>query len=139
MPTKADRSRSLQGLWGTYAEGPSACAPHPKVIKNIKKQIAKARILSVADARIAALSGLLGTPLENRSGFNDGVIYPPEAEDLTAGLARSRGRTKPRVSRALAFLMACTANLGIVMLKNTSAPLFFRLTIWESTVGSVTS
>ena len=38
-----------------------------------------------------------------------------------------------------AFLMACTANFGIVMLKNTLAPLFFRFTICESMVGSVTS
>ena len=38
-----------------------------------------------------------------------------------------------------AFLMAWAANLGVVTLKNTLAPLFFRLTIWESTVGSVTS
>ena len=37
------------------------------------------------------------------------------------------------------FLIACTANFGVVMLKNTFAPLFLRLTICESTVGSVTS
>ena len=40
---------------------------------------------------------------------------------------------------SFAFLIACTANLGMVMLKKTLAPLFFRLTIWESMVGSVTS
>ena len=37
------------------------------------------------------------------------------------------------------FLMAWTANFGIVMLKKTLAPLFLRLTICESIVGSVTS
>ncbi len=37
------------------------------------------------------------------------------------------------------FLMACTANFGMVMLKKTLAPLFLRLTICESMVGSVTS
>lgn len=103
MPTKADRSCSQLGPWGTYADGPSACAPHPRVLKNIKKQIAKARILSVADARIAALSGMLGTPPENRSGFNDGVIYPPGTEDLPAGVALARAGKEPRVSRALAL------------------------------------
>ena len=38
-----------------------------------------------------------------------------------------------------AFLIACTANFGIVTLKKTLAPLFFRFTICESMVGSVTS
>ncbi len=38
-----------------------------------------------------------------------------------------------------AFLMAWAANLGVVTLKKTLAPLFLRLTICESTVGSVTS
>ena len=38
-----------------------------------------------------------------------------------------------------AFLIAWAANFGVVMLKNTLAPLFFRFTTWESTVGSVTS
>src|SRR5215470_11946792 len=38
-----------------------------------------------------------------------------------------------------AFLIAWAANFGVVTLKNTLAPLFFRLTICESTVGSVTS
>src|SRR6185503_13317542 len=37
------------------------------------------------------------------------------------------------------FLIACTANFGIEMLKKTFAPLFLRFTICESTVGSVTS
>ena len=37
------------------------------------------------------------------------------------------------------FLIAWTANFGVVMLKNTFAPEFFRFTICESTVGSVTS
>ena len=35
--------------------------------------------------------------------------------------------------------MAWEANFGAVLLKKTLAPLFFRLTTWESTVGSVTS
>lgn len=37
------------------------------------------------------------------------------------------------------FLIACAANFGVVMLKNTSAPDAFNLTMWESMVGSVTS
>ena len=102
MPTKSDCSGLQHGPSGTYADGPTACAPHPRVISNIKKQIAKAKILSLADARIAALSGMLGTPQENRTGFNDGVIYPPGTKSTPAGLALS-GAKKPRVSRAHAL------------------------------------
>ncbi|HUR21673.1 MAG TPA: immune inhibitor A domain-containing protein, partial [Vicinamibacterales bacterium] len=102
MAMKSLRSCSQHGPSGTYADGPTACAPHPRVISNIKKQIAKARILSPADARIAALSGMLGTPQENRTGFNDGVIYPPGTQNTTAGPALS-GAKKMRVSRAHAL------------------------------------
>src|SRR6267142_5193214 len=41
--------------------------------------------------------------------------------------------------RSWAFLMAWEANFGAVLLKKTLAPLFFRFTTCESTVGSVTS
>ena len=37
------------------------------------------------------------------------------------------------------FLIACAANFGVVMLKKTSAPVDFILTMWESMVGSETS
>ena len=37
------------------------------------------------------------------------------------------------------FLIACAANFGVVMLKNTSAPVDFSLTMWLSMVGSVVS
>src|SRR4026207_1481002 len=38
-----------------------------------------------------------------------------------------------------AFLIACTAYFGIVMLKKTLARLFLRLQIWGAVGGSVTS
>ena len=37
------------------------------------------------------------------------------------------------------FLIACAANFGVVMLKNTSAPVDFSLTMCELIVGSVVS
>ena len=101
MAMKCDSSPHAPS--GTHADGPTACAPHPRVINNIKKQIARARILSLADARIAALSGLLGTPHEHRTGFNDGVIYPPGAKTTRAVRSRSRSNEDPRVSRAVAL------------------------------------
>ena len=38
-----------------------------------------------------------------------------------------------------AFLIAWAANFGVVILKKVSAPDALRVTIWLSTVGSVTS
>ena len=38
-----------------------------------------------------------------------------------------------------ALRIACAANLGVAMLKNTLAPVSFSWMICESTVGSVTS
>ena len=46
---------------------------------------------------------MLGTPLENRTGFNDGVIYPPDTESTSAGVARSAAKKKLRVARAHAL------------------------------------
>ena len=88
---------------GVYADGPTACAPHPRVINSIKKQIAMAKVLSLADARIAALSGLIAAPTEYRTGFNDGVIYPPEAKGPPPGLALSSAKKAPRIARAHAL------------------------------------
>ena len=69
-----------------YMAGPTACIASPKVLKNIKSQISANGVLSAADARIATLSGMLGIPAVGRTGFNDGVIYPPGD---TGGLAMS--------------------------------------------------
>lgn len=104
MEFKQDCNYYQHGPLGSYADGPTACAPHPKVIASIKKQIAQAKILSPADARVAALSGMLGTPHENRTGFNDGVIYPPDAKSTPTSRALSAAKkTPPRVSRAHAL------------------------------------
>ncbi len=93
------------GPLATYADGPTACAPHPKVVASIKKQVAKAKILSLADARIANLSGMFGTPQDNRTGFNDGVIYPPEMKSTPTGLALSAAN-KPAARMARAHALA---------------------------------
>jgi len=137
VPTKSDSSCSQHGPMGTYADGPTACAPHPRVIANIKKQIAKAKILSVADARIAALSGMLGTPQENRTGFNDGVIYPPDTEGTPAGVTRSGAKKKSRVSRALALPTGTQVLNCLVLLvdfsdnKGTKAPAHYEKLLFD--------
>jgi immune inhibitor A len=60
-----------------YNAGPTACIAHPKVIKNIRDQIKRSGTLSTADARLATMAGMLSIPAIARTGFNDGVIYPP--------------------------------------------------------------
>jgi immune inhibitor A len=72
-------SRCCDNIGESYAAGPTACVAHPSVVSNIRKEIKDGRVLSLADARLAGLSGLVGIPAVNRSGFNDGVIYPPTA------------------------------------------------------------
>jgi immune inhibitor A len=66
--------------WGRYADGPTACIAHPKVLKNIRASIASKRVLSTADARLARRMGLLSIPNIARTGWNDGIIYPLEEQ-----------------------------------------------------------
>lgn len=54
-----------------------ACIASPSVIENIRAQISQLHVLSAADARLATLSGMLSIPAVGRTGFNDGLIYPP--------------------------------------------------------------
>ena len=78
----------------SYEDGPTACIASPKVVADIRKQVARGSVLSVADARLASLAGLLDIPTIQRTGFNDGVIYPPSETDAIAsaeGLRLSRG------------------------------------------------
>ncbi len=60
-----------------HAAGPTACAADPRVMKDIRAAIARERVLSTADARLARRMGLLPIPQLGRTGFNDGVVYPP--------------------------------------------------------------
>ena len=61
-----------------YEAGPTACMARPDVVASIRAEISAERILSTADARLATLSGMLAIPSIGRTGFNDGVIYPPD-------------------------------------------------------------
>ena len=74
-----------------YSAGPTACIAHPKVLKNIRSQITANGVLSTADARIATMAGLLNIPAVGRTGFNDGVIYPP-ADTRGPAMAAMRGQ-----------------------------------------------
>ncbi len=66
-----------------YEDGPTTCKPAKSVLNDIRRSIKRARALSAADIRLAAHMGLVAADVERRTGFNDGVFYPPE--DVRAG------------------------------------------------------
>jgi immune inhibitor A len=74
----------------SYADGPTSCIAHPKVMASIKKEVAKRGILSAADARLATLTGMLKMPPVGRTGFNDGVIYDLGDDGESDGPALSK-------------------------------------------------
>src|SRR5262245_34427789 len=74
-----------------HAAGPTTCMASPAVIASIRSQISSGGVLSAADARLATLAGMLDIPPVGRSGFNDGVIYPPtDTEPVLAAVAGRR-------------------------------------------------
>lgn len=93
-----DRPRCGSG--DDYRLGPTACVASPEVVKDIRAQIAQNNILSAADARLATMAGMLTIPFGERSGFNDGVIYPP-AEEGSALLAALGPAKQPSKKFAL--------------------------------------
>ena len=103
-----------------HAAGPTACAPSPKVIKSINKQIADNKIVSGHELRIARRMGLVVTsPVGPRIGFNDGVLYPyDEASGAPARAMRSvraalaAPKPKKRKMHALALLVDFSDNKG---------------------------
>ena len=125
-----------------YALGPTACAPNPKVIKSITKQIKENRIVSVQELRIARRMGLVATsPVASRIGFNDGVLYPyDEASGAPAGAMRSARaalaapKPKKRKMHALALLVDFSDNPG-----TRPAAEFHKLLFAKSNPNSMTN
>lgn len=103
-----------------HAAGPTACAPLPKVIKSIIRQIAEQRIVSGQELRIARRMGLVATsPVAPRIGFNDGVLYPfdeasgaPSRAMRSARAALAAPAPKKRKMHALALLVDFSDNKG---------------------------
>ena len=98
-----------------YEYGPSACRPSDAVLESIKQEIKAARALSAADIRLAAHMGLVAADLPRRTGFNDGVFYPPGAAPLALAPAR-RPLRAVRVARAEAGPKAATRRLHALAL-----------------------
>src|SRR5438874_791646 len=72
------------------ALGATACGAHPKVLKNIAKQLEDHNVISAQELRIARRMGMVATsPLAWRS-FNDGIFFPHELSNA--------GSRSPRVN-----------------------------------------
>ncbi len=99
---------------------PTSCVANPKVLASIRKELKASHVLSAADARLARRMGLLHVPDVDRSGFNDGVIYPPEDRPALAGVSsRARGLSPVLAAsgalgkrRALALMVDFSDNRG---------------------------
>src|SRR5437016_3789690 len=109
--------------WGSYHPGPTACVAHPKVMKNIVKELKAARASSAHEVRLAAAMGLAPSDALRRLGFNDDLFYPPTeaAEALPARrpvrVAAALGTealapAQPRTLHAIALLVDFKDNKG---------------------------
>src|SRR4030095_2586867 len=56
--------------------GATACTAHPKVLKNIAKQLEEHNVVSTQELQIARLMGIVATSPVGRAGFNDGLLSP---------------------------------------------------------------
>ncbi|MBA2585519.1 MAG: immune inhibitor A [Chthoniobacterales bacterium] len=90
------KTNQSEYLW---ALGPTTCAPQPKILKSIARQIKAKGIVSEHELRIARRMGIVSVePTSARLGFNDGVIYPFD-EPAAAG-ARARAMARPGLAKA---------------------------------------
>jgi immune inhibitor A len=124
-----------------YADGPTLCAPHPRVRRSIEKEIRAARAVSRTDVRLAAAMGMVATDSVRHPGLNDGIIYPPtevpspaRAANVSPSRRLSPAPLKKRKLHALALLVDFSDNPG------RRDPADFQRLIFDSTnPGSMTS
>jgi immune inhibitor A len=105
------------------ALGATACTAHPKVLKNIAKQLDEHNVLSTQELQIARLMGMVATTPVGRAGFNDGLLFPYELS--TGGLGSASAipetalapvepkRPEKRKMHAIALLVDFSDNRGM--------------------------
>jgi hypothetical protein len=64
------------------ALGATPCTAHPKVLKNIAKQLQEHNIISVHELQIARRMGIVAISPVGRAGFNDGLLFPYELSTI---------------------------------------------------------
>lgn len=108
---------TFQGCACATTAGPTTCMAHPKVVANIRKLVRNAKVLSTADARLAQSMGMLDIPSIGRTGWNDGVIYPP-----TAAPAPVRGRALAPTQRVAMPKAVGTMNCLVLLVDFVDNP-----------------
>jgi immune inhibitor A len=105
------------------ALGATACTAHPKVLKNIAKQLQEHNVVSTLELQIARRMGIVGTTPVGRAGFNDGLLFPSELS--TGGLGSASAipeaalasvepkRPEKRKVHAIALLVDFSDNRGM--------------------------
>jgi immune inhibitor A len=104
------------------AVGATACRAHPKVLKNIAKQLEDHIVISAQELRIAWRMGMVATSPLTWPGFNDGIFFPYKLSTVGPGSPRvipkaalasvGSKRPKKRKVHAIALLVDFSDNQG---------------------------
>ena len=102
--------------------GATACRAHPKVLKNIAKQLENHNVISAQELRIARRMRMVATNPVAWRGFNDGIFFPYELSTGGPGSRRvipnvavasvTSKRPKKRKMHAIALLLDFSDNKG---------------------------
>jgi immune inhibitor A len=120
-----------------HALGPTACTAHPKVLKNIAKQLEEHNTVSTQELQIARRIGIVATAPVARLGFNDGIFFPDEHStgrraldpDTAEGALAPVEPKKPkkRKMHAIALLVDFSDNKGVRPAKEFEKLLFDKV------------
>jgi hypothetical protein len=114
--------------------GATACTAHPKVLKNIAKQLEERNIVSIQELQIARRMGIVATSPVGRAGFNDGLLFPyelstvgpasPPVSPEAALTSVGSKKTEKRKMHAIALLVDFSDNKGMRPAKDFENLLF---------------
>src|SRR5215208_985883 len=120
-----------QGESQMRALGATACTAHPKVLRNIARQLEEHNIVTTQELQIARHLGLLPTIPVARAGFNDGIVLPYECsagasslKPLSSEAPLEPVEPKKRHMHAIALLVDFSDNRGTRSAKDFEKVLF---------------
>src|SRR2546430_1723785 len=126
------------------AIGATACTAHPRVLKNIAKQLEEHNIVSTHELQIARRMGIVATIPVARAGFNDGIFFPYELSTSAPASASvipeaALDSVEPKIPKkrkihAIALLVDFSDNKGMRRPKD-----FEKLLFDEANPNSVTN
>src|SRR5256714_10534295 len=116
------------------ALGATTCTAHPKVLRNIAKQLEVHNIVSTQELQIARRMGIVATSPVGRAGFNDGILFPyelstggpasaPVIPEATVASVESK-KLEKRKLHAIALLVDFSDNYGMRRPKDFKKLLF---------------